>query len=484
MSIIESKKKFSNTRLRALFGSIYAKLTQKEDQLVSLQEVLTLTKASKEKHLRTQTIPIDNIIGSEARYIDFNKEFLPKKEYLGERWATIDHMMEKQVKLPPISVYKIDDYYFVRDGNHRVSVAKNRGQIFIDADVTEYMISVSLTKEMTTEDKLMIQEHANFLDITHLDHLDPGSDIKLTIPESYQNLLHIIQHFEKSQLEKKKKPLNLIEASKNWYETIFLPFAEEAYLDDILNPFPNRTTGDLYVWMQMNWAVIRDKIGEGMFFLEGGTPQEFQKPGKLAKSEAKHLGKKLPSITHAKENRFLNAYIGIVVTGVLLYIQPGGEIKIATVKRKYHPFEGFWSLPIAMLGASETRFDCAERCFARALGVQRQLKLAHFQTFDGVDRQPFGRAIAFGIMAIYYGENMRLLAGGIASETSLIDLDDVPQLVYDHNQILKGAYEYLYRIRNNFSLIRKLFPDEMPLKYICDVFEKIRSINHTIQNKI
>lgn len=66
-----------------------------------------------------------------------------------------------------------------------------------------------------------------------------------------------------------------------------------------------------------------------------------------------------------------------------------------------------------------------------------QLGLVHvqFETFDNVDRSPFGRAIACGMVGIHYGDNMRLSAGGLASEIKLTDIKDIPGLVYDHNKI-------------------------------------------------
>lgn len=476
--MIKSIQNFKDARLRAMFGSIYAKLTQKDDRLTSLQEVINLAKPKREKYLGLQTIPIENIIGSEGRYDDFNKEFLPKKESLEARWAAIDNILTQQGTLPPIEVYKVDDYYFVRDGNHRVSVAKSHKWGFIDAEVTEYIVNVSITKDLTPKDKLMIQEHANFLDVTQLSSLGKGADIKLTLPESYQKLLRIIHHYSEFQAREKGIPLSITEAAKQWYQSVFLPFAEEAYLDDMLSRFPNRTTGDLYVWVQNNWVRLRESYGEGMSFLDQGVPEEFQDKEKVSESESNLLKEKLPEMKHSRENRFLNSYIGMVTTGVLLHINYEGEIWVAMVKRKYHPFEGFWSLPIAVLGAEETRFACAQRCFSHALGVNDDLKLVHFQTFDGVDRTPFGRIISFGMLGIHYGENLKMLAGGIASSIKLEELDDIPQLVYDHNEIVVEAYRYLYRIRNNFSFIKELFPDEIPLKHIRTLFRRVRKILH------
>ena len=80
-------------------------------------------------------MPIERIVGSEGRYLDFNRIFLPKHEHLRGRWTRVDLAHYQQVQLPPVTLYEIGGVYFVRDGNHRVSVARTQGAEFIDAEV-------------------------------------------------------------------------------------------------------------------------------------------------------------------------------------------------------------------------------------------------------------------------------------------------------------------------------------------------------------
>ena len=72
-------------------------------------------------------IPIASIIGSVGRYRDFDRAFLPLDGADRERWKRLDVAFNELRDLPPIDVYKIGEVYFVRDGNHRVSVAKANG---------------------------------------------------------------------------------------------------------------------------------------------------------------------------------------------------------------------------------------------------------------------------------------------------------------------------------------------------------------------
>lgn len=458
--------------IRSFFKSIYSKLTKEDDCLPSLNEILDLTKARKESYIGLREILVDNIIGSEGRYEDFNKHFLPKKAALKGRWSAINDIVDQNGYLPPISVFKIDEFYFVRDGNHRVSVAKSRKQEYIDAEVTEYFIDVPLTKELTIKDRVKIQEHVNFLEATGLNELGKGYDIKLTRPRSYRLLLNIIQHFSDSLEQSLGRKLTLKEIASEWYKHVFLPFAEASYHDDLLARFPNRTTGDLYVWLHINWNDVKDSLGEMTSFL---AKPAIVRLDTLTTSSVSFTP--LHPIDNAG-NISTGRGISMVVTCNLFNISRKGAIQVVIVKRKYHPFEDYWSLPFAILDEDETRHTGAARCMEDSLGIKKKIDFIQFETFDNVDRSPFGRVIACGMVGVHFGENMRLSAGGLASEVLLTDIKEIPRLVYDHNKIYDSALRYIYRIRNNFSFIKELFPRNIPLNFIDKFLREVHQIHY------
>lgn len=461
-------KVLSSSRFRSFFKSIYSSLKKADDCLPSLSDIVDITNAREERYVGIREIPVENIIGSEGRYEDFNKDFLPRNQALQSRWSAINKVMEEGGSLPPISVFKIDDFYFVRDGNHRVSVAKKRKQVFIDAEVTEYDIDVPITRELTVKDRFMIQEHVTFLEATGLNELGKGFDIKLSRPRSYRLLLNIIQLFTKVFEEETARSLTLKEVAREWYSRIFLPFAEGAYLEDLLARFPKRTTGDLYVWIQMNWDDVKDSLGERMTFLA--------KPALGEPVEGTVIGGYVPGMIRGVGSNYLRANIGLVVTCVVFNVSRRGEMSVAIVKRKYHPFEDYWSLPIAMVQENETRYDSARRCIRNTLNIREEVKFIQYRTFDNVDRTPYGRMIAFGMLGVHYSDRPPTIAGELASEIRLVPLDDDTSLVYDHNRILFEAFGYLYNIRNNFTFITDLFPEEMPLGHIMELLAAVQRI--------
>ncbi len=83
-----------------------------------------------------QTVSIDQIQGTESKADEFDAEFNPVQERSRSRWMGIAVERLRGRDLPPVELIQVSDIYYVRDGHHRVSVARALGQSFIDAEVT------------------------------------------------------------------------------------------------------------------------------------------------------------------------------------------------------------------------------------------------------------------------------------------------------------------------------------------------------------
>ena len=126
---------FLNARNRARLFSVVSLILGKFNRLNSLAGSLELKQTTAESHLGTQTIDIARIKGSECRSADFDRRFMPKKRFLSHRWLSVNRAYHFGISLPAIQVFEVEGSYFVRDGNHRVSVAKYHGVRYIDAEV-------------------------------------------------------------------------------------------------------------------------------------------------------------------------------------------------------------------------------------------------------------------------------------------------------------------------------------------------------------
>ncbi|MCW2809072.1 MAG: chromosome partitioning protein ParB [Marmoricola sp.] len=107
------------------------------NETLSFDEVVTALGRRGERSLGVQKVPLDQIVGSVDKVRDFDRRFRPTSDRSRQRWQRLAEKSRLGEYLPPIDVYKLGNLYFVRDGHHRVSVARMHGADSLDANVTE-----------------------------------------------------------------------------------------------------------------------------------------------------------------------------------------------------------------------------------------------------------------------------------------------------------------------------------------------------------
>jgi hypothetical protein len=192
---------------------------------------------------------LDKIVGSVNRFEDFDRRFLPRNQRTMGRWKWIDRAWHNETGLPPIEVIRVGDIYFVKDGNHRVSVARQHGQEFIDAEVVEEHLRAPLSPDMSTEELLLQAEYAEFLRLTDLDRLRPEHDIRPTGLGSYAVLRdHIQTHRRWLEENLEKRPVPPEEAVTRWYDNVYLPLVRVMREHRIHEQCAGRSEADMYLW--------------------------------------------------------------------------------------------------------------------------------------------------------------------------------------------------------------------------------------------
>ena len=150
---------YSDVKRKSWLRQKFAHITGHPKHLKDLSQVRQNSNLASYHPLGIQSVRVDSIVGSENRANDFDDNFLPVNSYNAERWAKIAELMLLNVSLPVVDLIKLNDYYFVRDGHHRVSVARYFGQKDIDANVVEMVIvspdfekqSANIKKPLTME---------------------------------------------------------------------------------------------------------------------------------------------------------------------------------------------------------------------------------------------------------------------------------------------------------------------------------------------
>jgi hypothetical protein len=253
---------FNSARTKHFLRTVFGLVSGRKNDLMAWDEVKDKLKLRGLVVRGMQTVPIDQIVGSVGRYRDFDNAFLPVTNALGARWRMINRAFYDDVSLPPVQLYKVGDVYFVLDGNHRVSVAREHGATYVDAEVSEAITRVPPTAADINADTLAILgEYSEFLERVRLDKLRPEQCIRFSIGGAYQRLIeHIAVHRYFMGLDQ-KRTIGEDEAVTDWYDNVYMPIVNAVRAENILSAFPGRTEADLYVWIIDHKHFVRAECG-------------------------------------------------------------------------------------------------------------------------------------------------------------------------------------------------------------------------------
>jgi nucleotide-binding universal stress UspA family protein len=251
---------FQSAHQKATVEEVLARLQGKPNTLLSFEEVAKKLKLQARSERGVQTIPLEAIVGSVGRYTDFTRTFLPRNPNDQQRWAQVKASLDEN-GFPPIDVYKVSDVYFVLDGNHRVSVARQEGWSTIQANVIEVKSNVPLSADTSPDELIVKSEYADFLEETRLHEYRPNVDLGVTIPGQYQKLREQLQlHRYYAQVDKGLE-LSFDETLLDWYDRIYIPLAETIRDRGLMRSFPDRTITDFYLWVTEHRDALQRELG-------------------------------------------------------------------------------------------------------------------------------------------------------------------------------------------------------------------------------
>lgn len=249
---------YSRVRRSAWWRDVLAKFAGRQNQLLSYQQVKDALQLGGPIYRGVRQAPVAQIVGSVDRYRDFDEVFMPAQDRTATRWKSVARAYYQDIDLPPVRLYKVGDAYFVLDGHHRVSVAREQGVDFIDAEVQEVISRVPISANLRAEDLKVLHEYRRFLDRAHLDQLRPEQRIRFTVAGGYDRLLeHIAMHRVFMQLAD-KRDVSESEAVTHWYDTVYWPLIETIREHAALKEFPGRTESDLYLWIVEHLHFLRE----------------------------------------------------------------------------------------------------------------------------------------------------------------------------------------------------------------------------------
>jgi hypothetical protein len=187
------------------------------------------------------SVPLNKITGSVGRYQDFDNRFRIKKHIPSERLENIKASMRSGKRLPPVKLYQIKDEFYVLDGNHRVSAAKEFGHDTILADIVEFIPSKN------TLENILYRQRSLFLENTGL----PPA-IELTELGQYDYLEEQIKKHQDYLWRITGKNISTKDSAQDWYKTIYSPLITIIDREQLIRHFRNRTLSDLYAYISFH----------------------------------------------------------------------------------------------------------------------------------------------------------------------------------------------------------------------------------------
>jgi len=253
-------RQFDRARRKVLLRDLMAFLRGYRNHLLDFGALNEALASGEPVDLGIQDVPLEAIRGSVDRYQEFDLAFLPRHEGLRDRWQRVEAARRYGLPMRPVELYKLGDVYFVRDGHHRVSVARAHGDRNIQAHVLEITSRVPLQPELTPNELPDIQAYGDFLRITRADEILPGVDLRLSEPKYYARILRHIALFRYLNLTPGEEPREWPEAVEAWYEQLYRPICEMIRDSGVMAHFPNRTRTDLYLWITTHFRQLNRRL--------------------------------------------------------------------------------------------------------------------------------------------------------------------------------------------------------------------------------
>lgn len=267
----DAKQQFRSARRRAFLNDLVGFFRGRSNRLLSFHDVEKRLHLGPLQHIGIRDVPLAAIVGSVDRTGDFDRAFFPRQSHTEDRWVAVERRAQANVPMEPVELYKVGEVYFVKDGHHRVSVARKRGQKSIKANVSECKPRVNLTCKMHAEDLETVGALAEFLAQTSLDKTHPEADFRVSNPANYKALWkHILTHRYLLELSQGCN-VSIEDAANGWYRHLYRPIIEVIRRYHILGAFPAHTEADLYLWSMSHRHHLARKLGQDISMVDAMT---------------------------------------------------------------------------------------------------------------------------------------------------------------------------------------------------------------------
>jgi hypothetical protein len=216
--------------------------------LLPLDEVSRRLRAFEQSYLGIMAIEVSKIVGTVDRAGEFDRDFLPRRRWVEDRWRRVEEAFPEG-DFPPIQVYRLGEAYFVIDGHHRVAIARQRRMSHIDAEVTELRSRWRLPADADLGRIIHAEQERTFMEESGLERARPEARIEFTRAQGYIQLLENVKVHGYHLMQERGEVLPPEEVAADWYDRVYGPTVEAIRRENLLELYPTATEGDLFLWV-------------------------------------------------------------------------------------------------------------------------------------------------------------------------------------------------------------------------------------------
>jgi hypothetical protein len=233
---IDAQHDFLRARRRATLARLAGRLRGVPDDvgvILPYEEVVQALGFVSERAGGDHVVALEAIVGTVDRGREFDRSFRPTSARVRSRWEHIAAAMRRGESMPPVDLVRIGQIYFVRDGHHRVSVARALGRTDIDAHVTEVVTKVGAEQAITLADLPLKSHERVFAERVPLPE-DARREIILSDPWDYAKLAEHIEAWGFRTIQDRAEPINRRETAYLWLENEYRPVVEMLHEADLI----------------------------------------------------------------------------------------------------------------------------------------------------------------------------------------------------------------------------------------------------------
>jgi hypothetical protein len=224
----DAQNDFSRARRARLLSDIARRLRREPDDvglILPFEEVIEALGRTGQVDRGLQVVQLEDVVGTVDRVADFDRGFRPTSQRLRSRWERIAAAQRRGEAMPPVSLFKVGDLYFVRDGHHRVSVAKSQGREDIDAYVTEVTTRLRLSADLRVSE-LPLKDHERLFRERVPLTAPQRERISLSDPWDFGWLAEMVEAWGFRMMQERGHFADRYEVAKRWFEQEYEPVSE------------------------------------------------------------------------------------------------------------------------------------------------------------------------------------------------------------------------------------------------------------------